>query len=242
MLLFELVLIISLSSLTTMYVINISHFSFCLMLFCALCISTLCAYISTCSLYFTHWSLCSEKTLLMSKPKCPGAQIFRFTWVKLTINPPFETARALSQLFAVQCHQWEPIQNSQLIRIYKEGNIPLPQFKTARALSQLFTVQCHQWEPIRNGQLIRIYKEGNIPLPPFETARALSQLFTVQCHQWEPIWNIQLIRIYKEGNIPLPPFKTAIAQSELCTFQCDQWEPIRNSQLIRIYKEIPVHL
>ena len=41
------------------------------------------------------------------------AQIFRF-------NPPFETARALSQLFAVQCGQWEPIQNGQLIRIYKE--------------------------------------------------------------------------------------------------------------------------
>ena len=30
----------------------------------------------------------SEKTFLMSTPKCLGAQIFRFTWVKLTMNPP----------------------------------------------------------------------------------------------------------------------------------------------------------
>ena len=34
--------------------------------------------------------------------------------------PPFETARALSQLCAVQCCQWEPIWNGQLIGIYKE--------------------------------------------------------------------------------------------------------------------------
>ena len=35
------------------------------------------------------------------------------------IDPlPFETARAQSELFIVQCHQWEPIQNSQLIRKY----------------------------------------------------------------------------------------------------------------------------
>ena len=107
-----------------------------------------------------------REDLLISTPKRPGAQIFRFTRVKLTINPPFKTARALSQLFAVQCHQWEPVRNGQLIRIYKEGNIPSPPFETARALSRLFTVQCHQWEPIWNGQLIRIYKEGNIPPSP----------------------------------------------------------------------------
>ena len=34
--------------------------------------------------------------------------------------PPSETARALSELFAVQCHQWEPIRNGQLIRKYKK--------------------------------------------------------------------------------------------------------------------------
>ena len=34
--------------------------------------------------------------------------------------PPFETARAQSELFAFQCSQWEPIQNSQLIGKYKE--------------------------------------------------------------------------------------------------------------------------
>ena len=35
-------------------------------------------------------------------------------------GPPIETARALSELYALQCCQWEPIQNSQLIRKYKE--------------------------------------------------------------------------------------------------------------------------
>ena len=35
-------------------------------------------------------------------------------------NCPFETARALSELYAFQCCQWEPIRNSQLIRKYKE--------------------------------------------------------------------------------------------------------------------------
>ena len=42
--------------------------------------------------------------------------------------PPFKTARALSQLFAVQCRQWEPIWNGQLIGIYKEIS-PSPHLK-----------------------------------------------------------------------------------------------------------------
>ena len=37
------------------------------------------------------------------------------------IDPPFETARAQSELFTFQCCQWEPIRNSQLIRKYKEN-------------------------------------------------------------------------------------------------------------------------
>ena len=36
------------------------------------------------------------------------------------IDNPFETARVQSEFFAVQCCQWEPIQNSQLIRKYKK--------------------------------------------------------------------------------------------------------------------------
>ena len=36
------------------------------------------------------------------------------------VLPPFETALAQSDLFAVQCGQWEPIWNSQLIRKYKK--------------------------------------------------------------------------------------------------------------------------
>ena len=43
------------------------------------------------------------------------------------MNPPFKTARAWSELFTVQCCQWEPIQNGQQIRIYKE--IPVQIYK-----------------------------------------------------------------------------------------------------------------
>ena len=37
--------------------------------------------------------------------------------------PPFKTAGAQSKLFAFQCDQWEPIQNSQLIGKYKEKSV-----------------------------------------------------------------------------------------------------------------------
>ena len=36
------------------------------------------------------------------------------------MDPPFDTARAQNELFTVQCDQWEPIWNSQLIGKYKE--------------------------------------------------------------------------------------------------------------------------
>ena len=79
-----------------------------------------------------HWSFVSiyrNKRTLWSKSK---------TWNELKFSdllpggksdwlPPFETARALSQLFAVQCRQWEPIWNGQLIGIYKE--IPVQIYK-----------------------------------------------------------------------------------------------------------------
>ena len=39
------------------------------------------------------------------------------------MDPPFKTARAQSELFAVQCDQWEPIRNSQLIGKYKEKSV-----------------------------------------------------------------------------------------------------------------------
>ena len=39
------------------------------------------------------------------------------------MDPPFKIARAQSELFAVQCDQWEPIQNSQLIGKYKEKSV-----------------------------------------------------------------------------------------------------------------------
>ena len=44
--------------------------------------------------------------------------------VHLTIYPPpFETARAQSELFTFQCSQWEQIQNSQVIGRYKEMSV-----------------------------------------------------------------------------------------------------------------------
>ena len=36
------------------------------------------------------------------------------------MDPPFETARALSELYILQCGQWAPIWNSQIIGRYKE--------------------------------------------------------------------------------------------------------------------------
>ena len=36
------------------------------------------------------------------------------------MDPPFETARALSELYTLQCSQWVPIRNSQIIGRYKE--------------------------------------------------------------------------------------------------------------------------
>ena len=57
------------------------------------------------------------------------AQIFRFTRVKLTTPPPFETARVLSYLYTFQCGQWAPIQNSQIIGRYKEITAHRPSVK-----------------------------------------------------------------------------------------------------------------
>ena len=125
------------------------------------------------------------------------AQIFRFTRVKLMIIPPIWNC-TLSQLFAVQCCQWEPIQNGQLIRIYKEIS-PLPPFETARALSQLFTVQCCQWEPIRNGQLIRIYKE--IPVQIYkhtDTKDRYTPHQTCQAREWTFNFQIYMGKVYHE--------------------------------------------
>ena len=64
--------------------------------------------------YVNHWS--------SHKARRP------YWWAQLNVQelksgrftPPFETARALSQLYAFQCSQWVPIWNSQIIGRYKE--------------------------------------------------------------------------------------------------------------------------
>ena len=86
------------------------------------------------------------------------------------MDPPFETARAQSELFAVHCCQWEPIQNGQLIRKFKKIPVHLQTYRY----------------------------QNQMALPPFETASEQSELFAVLCGQWDPIWNSQLIRKYKE--------------------------------------------
>ena len=115
--------------------------------------------------------------------------------VNLMIYPPFETARAESKLFAFQCGQWEPIQNSQQIGRYKEMSVwhqvhltIYPPFQSARAQSELFILQCSQWEPIWNSQLIEKYKEMSVwhqvyltiyPLVDLTENRVISSLINV---------------------------------------------------------------
>ena len=123
------------------------------------------------------------------------------------MDPPWETARMQSKLFAVQCHQWEPIRNSQLISKYKK--IPV-QWQIDRYIgtnTQLDTIG--RWTPQSSKQRFLPYHYTNYWIyctyrywrqmdPPRETARVQSELFAVQCHQWEPIRNSQLIRKYKK--------------------------------------------
>ena len=148
-------------------------------------------------------------------------------------SPPYETVRALSDLYAFQCSQWVPIRNSQIIGRYKEIPVkrkhvdtkgmqipkadgPPPLVETARALSDLYAFQCSQWVPIRNSQIIGRYKEIPVQRKHVDTKG---------------------MQIPKADG---PPLETARALSDLYAFQCCQWVPIRNSQIIGRYKEIPV--
>ena len=168
------------------------------------------------------------------------------------LPPPGETGRALSELYTLQCCQWAPIQNSQIIGIYKEipvywelrahfqiylgksSDLP-PPGETGRALSELYTLQCCQWAPIQNSQIIGIYKE----IPVYWELRAHFQIYP---GNWSCKFTMlsmstpsQIIGINKAQ------CETGRALSELYTLQCCQWAPIQNSQIIGIYKEIPVH-
>ena len=158
--------------------------------------------------------------------------------------PPFETARALSDLYAFQCSQWVPIQNSQLMRKYKEIPVYIriqipktdgpPPLETARALSDLYTFQCSQWVPIRYSQIIGRYKE--IPVQRKHVDTKGSQL--IRKYKEIPVY----IRIQIPKADGPPPFETAWRESDSHAFSYCQWEPIRNSQLIRKYKEILVYI
>ena len=108
-----------------------------------------------------------------------------------TDGPPlFETARALSDLYAFQCSQWVPIWNSQIIGRYKE--IPVQRKHVDTKGSQL----------IRKYKEIPVYIRIQIPKadgpPHLKLLDKKSDSHTFSYRQWEPIWNSQLIRKYKE--------------------------------------------
>ena len=56
----------------------------------------------------SFWSLWSEKTFLMSTPKCLGVQIFRFTWVKLMNDLPPSIKLLPQQLYMVYSFTFYP--------------------------------------------------------------------------------------------------------------------------------------
>ena len=103
------------------------------------------------------------------------------------MDPPFKTARALSELYTLQCSQWAPIWNSQIIGRYKEMS---PGESSG------------QWELIWNSKLIGRYKE----MSPGESYG-----------QWEVIWNSQLIGRYKEmspgESYDIPPLRMKLDNS-----------------------------
>ena len=69
----------------------------------------------------TEWTICfSMRSMRAYLKQSTNRKIKRNVtrWI-LQYTPPFETARAQSELFAFQCGQWELIWNSQLIGRYK---------------------------------------------------------------------------------------------------------------------------
>ena len=145
------------------------------------------------------------------------------------MNPPFETARAQSELFTFQCSQWEPIQNSQIIGRYKEMSVWHQVHLTIyppiwNCQSSEWTLCFSMWSMRANLKQSSNRKiEGNVSVTP------------------QLIWRYNEMSVWHQVHLMIyPPFKTARAQSELFTFQCSQWEQIRNSQVIGRYQEMSV--
>ena len=149
------------------------------------------------------WSHGNDSSIILLKNRRLKSVPSSWRGVQLPadILPPIWNCQ--SELFTVQCCQWEPIWNSQLIRIYKkipvqwqiyryiETNTQLdtigrwtPQFETARVQSELFAVQCHQWEPIQNSQLIRKYKKIPVQWQIYRYIETNTQLDTIS--RWTP--------------------------------------------------------
>ena len=75
-------------------------------------------------------------------------QIYQCIGKSSDLPPPSETARALSELYTWQCCQWAPIQNSQIIGIYKE----IPVYWELRAHFQIY--QGKSWDLPPPGKLV----------------------------------------------------------------------------------------
>ena len=145
-----------------------------------------------CNITQCHWSFLSYKQEEILK----RAQIYRFTQVKLTISL---TTRALSELFAVQCHQWEAIQNRQFIRKYQCRciNIQIPKTDIKNRIS--LPGQCAR--PESELSIFRfIWVKLTINPPKYH-----SEPKAVHGIQLYILQNGQLIGIYKE--IPVQIYK-----------------------------------
>ena len=70
--------------------------------------------------------------------------------------PPSETARALTELFAIQCHQWEPIWNGQLIRKYKEIPVHIENIEIPKSDGnfQIYPGKTDDRPPISKSQMV----------------------------------------------------------------------------------------
>ena len=108
------------------------------------------------------------------------------------VPPPFETARALSDLYAFQCSQWAPIRCSQIIGRYKE--IPV----------QRKHVDTKGSQPIRKYKEIPVYIRIQIPKadgPPhlklLDEKVTATRFHTVKENPFETVNLLENIRKYQ---------------------------------------------
>ena len=136
------------------------------------------------------------------------------------MDPPNETARALSDLYTLQCSQWVPIRNSQ-IRKYQHIE------KTCRHQRQMdppgWNCQSSEWP-------LHFSMQSMSPHSKQSNNRKISGNTTAEktCR-------------YQRQMVP-PHLKLLDKKVTATRFHSGQWVPIRNSQIIGRYQEIPVYI